>query len=127
MYLTMAASNRRVRLCRHCCTSCLNDQWEGRGLEHEEFPQTVHAPRILWTAIGTQPGWLPSRSSTGIFGATRGVFGPIRKKGSHSEEATRLESRPPGRARKQLEEVESAAYAEKLRGTLGAEPIEAYL
>jgi len=30
-------------------------------------------------------------------------------------------------ARKTLEEIEGPAYAEALRGTLGAEPIEAYL
>jgi len=52
----------------------------------------------------------------------------FQKRPTHGDEATRLGI--TGRltqARTMLTTVESAAYLESLSGTLGAEPIEAYL
>jgi hypothetical protein len=50
------------------------------------------------------------------------------KRASHAEESERLGILERLKdARKTLEEVESPAYLEKLRGTSGVEPIEAYL
>ena len=50
------------------------------------------------------------------------------KRASHGEEAKRLDiaGRLAG-ARRMLAEVEAANYAQKLSGTLGAEPMEAYV
>jgi hypothetical protein len=50
------------------------------------------------------------------------------KRASHADEAARLSiAERLKRARKTLEEVESPNYLEKLRGTSGVEPIEAFL
>jgi hypothetical protein len=50
------------------------------------------------------------------------------KRASHADEAARLGIADRlSRAKKTLEQVESPAYQETLRGTLGAEPIEHYL
>ena len=50
------------------------------------------------------------------------------KRASHADEAARLGIADRlSRAKKTLEQVESPAYLDTLRGTLGAEPIENYL
>jgi hypothetical protein len=52
----------------------------------------------------------------------------FQKRPSHAEEAVRLKiNERLIRVRQTLEEVESTDYLEQLSGTLGAEPIEAYL
>ena len=50
------------------------------------------------------------------------------KRGTHADEAQRLDiAHRLTSARKTLTEVEGADYWKKLSGTLGAEPVEAYL
>jgi hypothetical protein len=50
------------------------------------------------------------------------------KRASHADEADRLGIGDQlARARKTAEQVDSPAYLESLRGTIGAEPIEAYI
>jgi hypothetical protein len=52
----------------------------------------------------------------------------FQRRASHADEAVRLGiPHRLVRARSKLEEVESPAYLEALAGTLGVEPIEAYL
>ncbi|MEA2745653.1 MAG: hypothetical protein QOG25_4024, partial [Acetobacteraceae bacterium] len=57
-----------------------------------------------------------------------GYLGRFMKMTSHADEAARLNIADRlSQAWKTLEEIEAPAYAEGLRGTIGAEPIEMYL
>ena len=106
----------------------LNDQWGGKGLEHPEVRQMFTREYLLAS------DWYAARLK-----AKQGIdrklwrrhveyLDKFQKRVSHADEATRLGiATRLERARRTLSEAESPEYLQKLTGTLGAEPIEAYL
>jgi hypothetical protein len=105
----------------------LNDEWEGKNLEHEDFRKLFTRENLLaseWYAAR-----LAARQNRDRQLWRRHVeyLDKFVKRASHADESVRLGiPHRLVRARKKLEEVESPSYLETLRGTLGAEPIEAY-
>ena len=105
----------------------LNDQWEGRGLDNPEFRTLFTRESLLasdWYAARLVAKQKVDRK---LWRRHVDYLDKFLKRASHADEAERLGI--PGRltsARKMLERVESPAYLETLRGTIGAEPIEAY-
>ncbi len=106
----------------------VNDTWEGKGLEHPEFRKLFSRDNLLGS------GWYAERLAAKqkidrrLWRRHVEYLDKFLKRGSHAEEAGRLGI--PDRlvhARKILHEVESADYIEKLRLTLGAEPVDTYL
>jgi hypothetical protein len=105
----------------------LYDSWEGKGLHHPDV-------RVLFTRENMlKSDWyvrrLEAKQSVdrGLWRRHVEYLDKFLKRASHAEEAQRLGI--AGRltdARKMLAEVEAANYWEKLSGTLGAEPMEAY-
>ncbi len=105
----------------------LHDQWEGRGLGHPEVRELFTREHLLAS------DWYAARL-TAKQGIDRKLWhrhvdylDRFMKRTSHADEARRLDiAARLDRARKTLEDVESPGYLDTLRGTIGAEPIEAY-
>jgi hypothetical protein len=106
----------------------LNDQWEGKGLQHPEVRNLFTQDSLL------ESDWYAARLAAKqkfdrqLWRRHVEYLGRFLKKTSHADEAARLGlAERLSRARRTLEEIESPAYMENLRGTLGVEPIESYL
>ncbi len=102
----------------------VHDQHEGKGLEHAELRGLFTRDSLLAS------DWYAARLKAKQTVDQRLWLGHVRylekflKRTSHAGEAERLGINDRlNRARKNLSEVESPAYLEALRGTLGAEPI----
>jgi len=106
----------------------LNDEWEGKGLDHPEVRKLFTREHLLasdWYAARLKAKQTVDRK---LWRRHVEYLDKFSKRASHADEAARLGiASRLARARKTLEEVESPAYVQKLAGTLGAEPIEAYL
>jgi phosphoenolpyruvate carboxykinase (diphosphate) len=106
----------------------LNDDWEGRGLDHPEVRKLFTREYLLasdWYAARLKAKQAIDQK---LWRRNVEYLDKFLKRASHAGEAQRLGiANKLTRARKNLEQVESPAYLETLRGTLGAEPIEAYL
>jgi hypothetical protein len=105
-----------------------HDQWEGKGLDHPEVRKLFTPDYLLasdWYAARLKAKQAIDQK---LWRKHVNYLDRFLKRASHADEAARLgiASRLES-ARKTLEQVESPAYVESLRGTLGAEPIEAYL
>jgi phosphoenolpyruvate carboxykinase (diphosphate) len=106
----------------------LNDQWEGKGLDHPEVRGLFSRENLM--ASGWYAERLKARQAVERKLGHDHVHYLERflKRTSHADEAKRLGiAGRLERARKIAAEVESPAYLEKLSGTLGAEPIAPYL
>jgi hypothetical protein len=105
-----------------------NDVWEGKGLDHPEFRALFTRESLL--ASGWYAARLKAKQAVDAALWRRHVdyLDRFQKRASHADEAVRLGiPHRLVRARAKLEEVESPAYLQALAGTLGVEPIEAYL
>jgi hypothetical protein len=106
----------------------LNDEWEGKGLEHPQVRNLFKSDDLLagdWYAARLAAKQKIDRQ---LWRRHVGYLGRFLKMTSHADEAARLNIADRlARARKTLEEIEAPAYSEGLRGTIGAEPIEMYL
>jgi hypothetical protein len=106
----------------------VNDEWEGRGLENPEFRKLFKREFLLasdWYAARLAEKQKIDRK---LWRRHINYLDRFLKRTSHADEAERLGIADRlARARKTAEEVDSPAYLEFLRGTIGAEPIEAYL
>jgi hypothetical protein len=106
----------------------LNDQWEGKGLQHLEVRNLFTQDSLLasdWYAARLAAKQKIDRQ---LWRRHVEYLGRFLKKTSHADEAARLGlAERLFRARRTLDEIDSPAYAENLRGSLGAEPIESYL
>ena len=106
----------------------LNDQWEGKGLEHPGVRNLFTQDSLLasdWYAARLAAKQKFDRQ---LWRRHVEYLGRFLKKTSHADEAERLGlAERLSRAWRTLEQIESPAYMENLRGTLGAEPIESYL
>jgi len=105
----------------------LNGECEGKGLDDLEFRKMFTRESLLasdWYAARLAAKQKIDRQ---LWRRHVDYLDKFLKRTSHADEAARLHiPHRLVRARKTLEEVETPAYLEKLRGTLGAEPIEAY-
>jgi hypothetical protein len=105
-----------------------NDEWEGKGLVHPDVRQLFTRDSMLasdWYAARLKAKQNVDRK---LWRRHVEYLDRFLKRGSHASEAERLGI--PGKltmARRTSEEVESPTYPGKLVGTLGAEPVEAYL
>ena len=106
----------------------LNDVWEGKTLESPEFRKLFTRESLL------AADWYNARLAAkhkidrNLWYRHVLYLDKFLKRASHAEEAERLGVFERLKdARKTLEEVESPAYLEKLRGTAGVEPIETFL
>jgi hypothetical protein len=106
----------------------LNDEWEGKGLEHPDVRKLFTRETLLTS------GWYAARLTAKqnldrrLWKRHVEYLNAFLRKPSHEDVAVTLGvAERLTRARKMLEEVESPACLKKLSGTLGAEPIEAYL
>ncbi len=106
----------------------LNDAWDGKGLDHPEVRHLFTRDYMLasdWYAARLKAKQSVDRN---LWRRHVDYLDRFLKRAGYAEEAERLGiAGRVARARKTLEAVESPAYLEQLRGTLGAEPIEAYL
>jgi hypothetical protein len=106
----------------------LHDQWEGKGLDHPDVRKLFTRENLLmsdWYAARLQAKQNVDRK---LLRRHVEYLDKFLKRPSHADEAARLNIGDRiVRVRKKLEAVEAADYQQKLSGTLGAEPIEAYL
>ena len=106
----------------------LHDEWEGRGLDNPEFRKLFTRESLLasdWYAARLAAKQKIDRK---LWRRHVEYLDKFLKRSSHADEAERLGiATRLAQARKTAEQVDSPAYLETLRGTIGAEPIEAYL
>jgi hypothetical protein len=106
----------------------LNDQWEGKGLDNPDFRTMFTRAALLnadWYAARLAA---KQRVDQNLWRRHVEYLDKFLKRTSHADEAARLGiSARFDAARKTLVQVDSPAYLEFIRGTIGAEPIEAYL
>jgi phosphoenolpyruvate carboxykinase (diphosphate) len=106
----------------------LNDEWEGKGLDHPEFRKLFTRESLLasdWYAARLAAKQKIDRT---LWRRHVEYLNHFLRKPSHEDIAANLDiAGRLKRARKTLEEVESPDYLKRLSGTLGAEPIETYL
>jgi heterodisulfide reductase subunit B len=106
----------------------LNDEWEGKGSDHPEFRKLFTREYLMasdWYAARLAAKQKVDRK---LWKRHVEYLNSFLRKPSHEDIAASLNiGERLARARKMLEEVESPDYLKKLSGTLGAEPIEAYL
>jgi hypothetical protein len=106
----------------------LHDQWEGQGLENPAFRKLFTRESLLasdWYAARLAAKQKVDRK---LWRRHIDYLDKFLKLPSHSDESERLGIL--GRltqARKTLDQVNAANYLDSLRGTIGAEPLEAYL
>jgi hypothetical protein len=106
----------------------LNDEWEGKGLDHPEFRELFTREYLMasdWYAARLAAKQKVDRK---LWKRHVEYLNHFLRRSSHEDIAASLGIGDRlARARKTLEEVESPDYLIKLSGTLGAEPIESYL
>ena len=106
----------------------IHDQWEGKQLEHPEVRKLFTRESLLtsdWYAARLQA---KQTIDAKLWRRHVAYLDKFMKRASHADEATRLGIADRlHHARVMLAAVEAPAYPESLNGTLGAEPIEAYL
>lgn len=103
----------------------LHDEWEGKTLDAAEFRKLFTRENLLgsdWYAARLAAKQQIDRQ---LWRRHVDYLDKFAKRASHTEESIRLGvPHRLVRARRKLEEVDSADYLGTLRGTLGAEPIE---
>jgi len=106
----------------------LNDAYEGKGLEHPEIRQQFTRDYLMasdWYAARLAAKQKIDRA---LWKRHVEYLNTFLRKPSHEDVAASLNIADRlAQARKTLETVESPAYLKQLSGTLGAEPMEAYL
>jgi hypothetical protein len=106
----------------------LNDEWDGKGLGDPEFRKMFTRDYLLSSEWYAARLAAKQKTDTTLWKRHVDYLDRFLKRPSHADEAARLGVADRlALAKNNLEQVESAAYRESLRGTLGAEPIEGYL
>ncbi len=105
-----------------------DDTWEGKGLDAPEVRRLFTREAVCgseWYAARLRA---KQEVDLGLWRRHVDYLERFLKSSSHADEAARL-GLPQAltRARQHLEEVQAPAYLASLQGTLGAEPISAYL
>jgi hypothetical protein len=105
-----------------------NDLWEGKGLDHPDVRRLFTREYLLasdWYAARLRAKQKIDRQ---LWRRHVDYLNQFLKRASHASEAARLDiAGRLERSFKTLADIESPAYLEKLSGTLGAEPIDAYV
>lgn len=105
----------------------LNDGYEGKKLDSPEFRQLFTRENLLTSEWYAARLAAKQKIDRQLWRRHVDHLDKFLKRASHADEAVRLGiAGRLSRAKKTLEEVDSPAYVEKLRGTLGAEPIEVH-
>jgi hypothetical protein len=106
----------------------LNDEWEGKTLDNPEFRKLFTRENLL------AADWYAARLAAKqkidglLWHKHLRYLDKFMKRQSHADEAARLSVADRlDRAHKTLAEIDSPKYLEKLRGTPGVEPVEAFL
>jgi phosphoenolpyruvate carboxykinase (diphosphate) len=106
----------------------LNDEWEGKGLDHPEFRKLFTREYLMasdWYAARLAAKQKVDRK---LWKRHVEYLNHFLRRPSHEDIAANLGIADRlASARKTLEEVEAPDYLKKLSGTLGAEPVENYL
>lgn len=103
-------------------------EWEGKDLEHREFRKLFTRENLLGSDWYAKRLAAKQKVDRRLWRRHVDYLSNFMKRTSHADEAARLGIADRlARARKTLEATEAPSYAENLRGTLGAEPIEAFL
>jgi hypothetical protein len=105
-----------------------DDQWEGKGLAAAELRRLFTREAMLGSAWYAARLEAKRQVDRRLWRRHIDYLDRFLKKSSYADEAARLGI--AGRlasARKMYDDVESTGYLERLRGTLGAEPIGDYL
>ncbi len=104
-----------------------DDQWEGKTLEDPAVRQLFTYDALLasdWYAARLAA---KQKIDRGLWRRHTDYLERFLKRATHADEAARLGIGPRlAQARKMLADIEAPAYLEKLRGTIGVEPIENY-
>lgn len=102
--------------------------WEGKDLGHPEFRKLFTRENVLGSDWYARRLAAKQKVDRQLWRRHVDYLSNFMKRTTYADEAERLGIADRlARARKTLEETEAPSYAENLRGTLGAEPIEAYL
>ncbi len=105
-----------------------DDTWEGKDLKHPELRALFTRPSLLGSAWYTERLAAKQQLDQRLWRRHVDYLNRFLKKTIYADEAVRLGiSARLAQARQTLEEAQAPAYLEKLRGTIGAEPIQAYL
>jgi len=105
-----------------------HDHWEGKGLDHPEVRGLFTRESLLASAWYTARLAAKQKVDRALWRRHADYLSQFLKKTSHADVAEKLQiGNRLVLARKQLETIESPAYLPGLTGTLGAEPVEAYL
>jgi hypothetical protein len=106
----------------------LHDQWEGKDLNHPDVRKLFTRENLIasdWYAARLKAKQSVDRK---LWKRHIEYLDKFQKRPTHMDEAVRLDiASRLNNARTTLATVDSAAYLDSLSGTLGAEPIEAYL
>jgi hypothetical protein len=105
-----------------------HDQWEGQGLDDLEFRKMFTRESLLASAWYGARLEAKQKIDRKLWRRHVEYLHKFSKRTSHADEAARLGIPARlARAKGILDQVEAPAYLEFLRGTIGAEPIDAYL
>jgi len=106
----------------------LNDEWEGKGLDHPEFRKLFSRDWLLATDWYAARLAAKQKVDRALWKRHVEYLNAFLRKPSHEDVAANLGiAEKLAGARKMLQEAESPDYLKKLSGTLGAEPVENYL
>jgi hypothetical protein len=106
----------------------VHDEWNGAGLDNPDFRKLFSRESLLasdWYAARLAAKQKVDRN---LWSRHIDYLNKFLKRQSHADEAERLGiAARLAQAKKTAEQVDSPAYLDSLRGTIGAEPIEPYL
>jgi hypothetical protein len=105
----------------------LHDQWEGKGLDNPEFRKLFTREYLLGSDWYSARLAAKQKLDRKLWRRHVEYLDKFLKRASHADESARLGlSERLARAKATLQLVDAPAYLQSLRGTIGAEPIEAY-
>ncbi|MDR3456698.1 MAG: hypothetical protein P4N60_04590 [Verrucomicrobiae bacterium] len=106
----------------------LHDEWNGKGLENPEFRKLFTRETLLASDWYKARLIAKQKVDRALWKRHNDYLSAFLRKPNHGDVAETLGIGDRlVRARKTLEEIESPAYLESLKGTMGAEPVENYL
>jgi hypothetical protein len=106
----------------------LHDQFEGKGLEHPEIRNLFSRESLLASAWYAARLTAKQKLDRALWKRHVEQLNAFLRRPNYADVAEKMGiAERLTAARKTLEAVESPDYVKKLSGTLGAEPIEAYL
>ena len=128
MYFADGSVNQACPPLKALLTIMARDEWEGRGLEHPELRKLFTRENLLSSAWYAARLQAKQKADSKLWGRHIEYLDKFLKRPSHADESVRLGvAERLKRARQTLREIEAPDYLDRLRGTLGAEPIASYV